>query len=578
MKKYDSEFERLARTLEPNERKSLLDKIRKLKQIENIKIPEVKKENIVRRQLNYAKNLVVKSNFITKIIVWFISFFSNKKREEVILGWMFNDIKKEITIKYGNLVDFKNGVLTRYFAEEVLNLAEICNELIPIINLYFKDEVYYYDFLSLLIEKSFSSELQMSLDKLNPETFNLDSDYIELDKYFSERDKRLKDFFQKLSFYSFNNIEKFFSRFELIIIMVNFDYKGLLYDFIREDQLGRNQSKEGIHFFIVENLLERLYILLETINFNYDQIIPIEDMLHFSKDQMENATDESIFSKKDIEKIKMLLQSINNFKKAVPLKLIFQYFKNDILYSPTPLSIKIDVLTLYKEYKRKIINKEWTIYFEKIGEMNLKKTLDLLFPEYDFNTLDYFNPDLSEIINKKSPFKLKNVKKINIIMHFLDTKYRTEIEKIINKILISGNFTKDTIRSNLASTYYLLHNYPERIRNFDNDFESDNEYGRKISSYLKVSSGEIDYTRTLRNTILDINDSSNQLIEEVFNALWSIQELANNLANYYNAKNVLVLNFNEIKLPGYFNSIQAIKDVKKILDLFFKVYNQIGEY
>lgn len=578
MKKYDSEFERLARTLEPNERKALLDKIKKIKQIENLSLPEVKKENVVRRQLNYAKNLVVKSNFLTKIIIWFISFFSNKKREEVVLGWMFNDIRKEISIKYGNLIDFKNGVLTKYFAEEVLNLAEICNELIPIINLYFKDEVYYYDFLSLLIEKSFNSELKISLDRLNPETFDIRSDYIELDKYFNERDRRLKDFFQKLSFYSFNNIVRFFSRFELIIILINFDFKGLLYDFISKDQSGKSQSKDGIHFFVVDSLLERLYILLESIDFNFDKIIPIEDMQEFSKKEMENSSEENLFSKKDIEKIKILLQSISNFKKAVPLKLIFQYFRNDILYAPAPLTIKIDVMTLYKEYKRKIINKEWAIYFEKIGEMNLKKTLDLLFPDYDFNTLEYFNLELLDLINKKSPFKLKNVKKLNIIMFFLETKYRTEIEKIVNKILISGNFTKDTIRSNLASTYYLLHNYSERIRKFDNDFESENEFGRKISSYLKVNAGEIDYTRTLRNTILDINDSSNQLLEEVFNALWNIHELATNLANYYSAKNVLVLNFNEIKLPGYFNSIQAIKDVKNLLDLFFKVYNQIGEY
>ena len=41
-------------------------------------------------------------------------------------------------------------------------------------------------------------------------------------------------------------------------------------------------------------------------------------------------------------------------------------------------------------------------------------------------------------------------------------------------------------------------------------------------------------------------------------ALWN----AINYLNANNAKNVLVLNFNEIKLPGYFNSIQAIKDVK----------------
>ncbi len=578
MKKFDSEFERLARTLEPDERKALLDKIRKLKQIQSIKIPELKKENVVKRQFNYAKTLIRKSNFFTRLIIVIISFFSNKKREEVVLTWMFNDIRKEIILKYGNLVDFKNGVLSRHFAEEILNLAEICNDLIPIINVYFKDEMYYYDFISSVLEKNFSSELTLSLDRLNPETFEIKSDFIELAEYLNEKDKRLKDFFHKLSFHSFANFERLFSRFELIIIFVNFDFKGLLYDFIKEDQMSGNVSKEGIHFFIVENLLEKLFMLLEAIDFDYDKVILIEDMQEFSKQQNLTYDSESGFSRKDIEKIKILFQTISNFKKTVPLKLIFQYFKNDILFSPMPLRIKIDVMNLYKEYKRRIINKEWTIYFDRIGELNLKKTLDLIFPDYNFNTLEFFNQELSDLINKRSPFKIKNIKRLNLILYFLETKYKTEIEKIVNKVLLSGNFTKDTIRSNLASTYYLLHNFPQRLRSFDDNFETDKEYGRKITNYLKVNAGEIDYTRTLRNTIIDINEVSSQLVEEVFNGLWAIHELSNNLADFYNARNVLVLNFNEIKIPGYFSPTEAIKKVKEVIDLFFKVYNQIGEY
>ncbi len=578
MKKYESEFERLARTLEPDERKVLLDKIRKLKEIQRIQIPEEKKENITKRQFSYAKNLIFKSSFITKIIIWFISFFSNKKKEEVVLTWLINDIKKEIINKYDNIIDFKNGVLTKYFAEEILNLAEICNDLLPIINLNFKDEIYYYDFLSWLIEKNFNTELKISMERLNPETFEIKSDYIEIEQYFNERDKRFKDFFQKLSFYSFNNYERFFSRFELIIILVNFDFKTLLYDFLKEEQIKGSVSKEGIHFFIVENLLEKLHILLEAIDFDYKNILFIEDMVEFNNQQIQNIGLEGTFSGKDIEKIKMLFTSINNFKKAIPLKLIFQYFRNDILYDPLPLRIKIDVLSLYKEYKRKIITKEWLLYFDKIGEMNLKKTLDLLFPDYNFNTLEFFNQELSDVINQKSPLKLKNVKKLNILIYFLETKYRSEIEKIVNKILINGNFTKDVTRSSLASTYYLLHNYPERIRNFDTNFDLNKDFGRKLSSYTKSTTTEIEYSRTLRNTILEINETTNQLVEDVFNALWHINEIATNLANYYNAKSVLVLNFLELKMPGYFNSIQAIKNVKDILELFFKIYNKISDY
>jgi len=61
-----------------------------------------------------------------------------------------------------------------------------------------------------------------------------------------------------------------------------------------------------------------------------------------------------------------------------------------------------------------------------------------LFKNYDFNTLDFFNPDLKNKIDMHSHIKLKNVKKLNILTHFIEKVYKPEIEKVINKLLIDG--------------------------------------------------------------------------------------------------------------------------------------------
>ena len=59
--------------------------------------------------------------------------------------------------------------------------------------------------------------------------------------------------------------------------------------------------------------------------------------------------------------------------------------------------------------------------------------MQLLFKDYNFNSLEYFTPDFKKNIEEKSVAKVKNVKKLNFLVKFLEEKYPKEVEKVINQ-------------------------------------------------------------------------------------------------------------------------------------------------
>ncbi|MCK4796148.1 MAG: hypothetical protein KAT05_02135, partial [Spirochaetes bacterium] len=570
---------RLSKNLDEEERYALLMKIKKEKETDKASVSNNKKKNAIQRQFKLARNEYEKSSFLTKIIILIMSIFEAKKKEEVILDRMFKEIKKEIQTKFNNIIDFKTNTLTNDFAKEILNLADACKTVFLVIDRYFGDPLYYYGFLSSILEKNFSNELKSMLEDINPRNFEIKFDYVDKEEFFMEKEKRLKKFFQHIELATYNNITSNFLNFEIIIRLIRFDYNALLYYFFKDDTSINKSNMQGTKFSIIDNLLEKLYTLINSILFDYNNIIFIEEMNEYNKQfPISGIQTDNTFSEKEIKLIKNIFEVITNFKTKVPLRQIFQYFKKDLLYKPASLNIKINFIALYKDYKKNKINIEWENYYNKIKEINLTKLIQGLFKNYDYNTLNYFTLELKQNVDAHSYLKLKSVKKLNILTQFIEKIYKNNIEKIINRILIDGNFIKDSYRNNLSSSYYLLYNSSERIREFDKSLNPERDIGKKISTFIKISSKESEYTQTLQNTIIDVNDTSAEIIDEIFNALWNVKDLFINILNNTDADNLIVQNIHRIKVPGCINPIEVITKNTKSFDIFFKIFKYTEDY
>ena len=386
--KYDSEFERLSKNLNEEERKELLEKIqREKKNYNEEEYKQGKKESDYQRQLKIAINTYNGFSLFTKFIIWLKTIFYGKKKEEVVLDRMFNEIKKEIQYINNNIIDFKTNSFTNNFVEEILNLAEVCNNCLPVIDGYFDDTMYYQSFICEIIEDSFTEELKNLLDNINPEKFEIKSNIIEEDEFNNEKEKRIRKFFNQLSLTSFNKLNSMFENFEVIIKLITFNFKALLFDLNEKYETESSSTvKYGAKYSAVGELLEKLYIILNSIDFNYEDINFIDRMIDYSNKNPVNKNIEDVnLINKISELMRRVFHKIESIRIKIPFKLIFQYFKRDLLYKPSELNLSLDSIQIYKNYKRNIFNSQWEEYYSKIRDRNQEKLLNDLFKDYKFD-------------------------------------------------------------------------------------------------------------------------------------------------------------------------------------------------
>jgi len=286
--KNSSQFDLLTKHLDEEERKQLLHKIKKDKN-NNLIIEEEFSDNlsqnkntsVYEKQIRIAKNVYDNESLLVKIIIWIVSLFTGKKKEDVVLNKLFKDLKKDILLINDGIINFESDVLTNFFTNEINNLYDACNLVLPVIDKFFNDTIFYNSFLSFIFEKNFDDNLKKQLDELNPENFNIDSSKIDKELYLDEKKKRINNFFKQLSLFPISDLNKKFINFEIFIRFITFDFRTLIYYFIQDNNIDASQIKYGVKFSVVESLLEKLFIILNSINFNYNDIDKLDSLSFF---------------------------------------------------------------------------------------------------------------------------------------------------------------------------------------------------------------------------------------------------------------------------------------------------------
>lgn len=577
----ESQFDYLAKSLNEEERKDLLKKIKKITK-EEVREESISSESAqdiksnYEKQLKIARSIYEAESFFSKIIITIISFFTGKKKEEIILKRLFNELKKEILAINPDIINFEYALLTLSFLEEIEKLSQYCTNLLPLVEKFFGDTKVYNNFVMWLIEKTFDEELKTLLKELDPDNIEVNLSQLNKEDFLNEKKKRFNNFIKKFSFLDLSDVTNSFEKFEILVRLITFDFKVFNYYFT---DTTLNREITGIKFNVLEPLLEKLLTIVSTIDFSFEEIKFLEriDEINFDLISSDEKEENFLISNEDIQNFKTLFETIKQFNSRVPLLEILQYFKQNLLYKPQKIRITTDLVSLYKNLKRNQIDVLWEKQFSRLIERKQTLLIKELLGEYDFNTLENFNLKLSPI-NKSSHIKIKYIKKLNILTEFLLRIYKNEIEKIINKILIDGSFAKESYRNNLSSSYYILKNIPEKIKNFDLEFDEDGSFGKRLSVYFKVSIGEIDYTKSIQNTIIEINETTEKIISDSIEAINQIRSFIHNILDVPIDLNSFLLNFESIKIPGYINSYQAVIKIKEYFDKFIEIFNSLEDF
>jgi len=129
---------------------------------------------------------------------------------------------------------------------------------------------------------NFSDDLKKKLESLEPENFKMESEIIEKEIFLEEKKSRLKEFFKEFSHSKFSEQNDIFKRLEIFIKLVTFDFKTLLYYFTKDYSISTEAGKSGIKFFIADELLEKLAVAVNALDFDYSTINFIEEMKTYS--------------------------------------------------------------------------------------------------------------------------------------------------------------------------------------------------------------------------------------------------------------------------------------------------------
>ncbi|OHD27931.1 MAG: hypothetical protein A2Y34_14755 [Spirochaetes bacterium GWC1_27_15] len=576
-----SEFEKLSKNLTEEERAELLSKI-KNEQLENDSSENNKKEkkdNDISNQYKIAKAEFEKKGLLDKLLIFVAAFISGKNKEDVVLEKEFGKLKKEINGKYYNIIDFDKKVFTHNFANELILLYDSVIKILPIVDNFFSDLNYYYSFLYDMFEKRLSDRSSKFFKELDPENLKLNTtEFIEKNAFLREKDRKLKEFFDNIDKINPKELVNKVNNFELVLKLIKFEYTKVLQAFSLSNFKTLTDSYHTANFISIEKSIDKFYTLLYHLDFDIDDIISY--VYEFSIYSKNNYISESqailkkSFSDSDLKKFEDFLKSLKIFLEKIPLFKILKYIKKDLLYKPKDIFYDTNLISIYKDIKRKKSTEDWEKYYLNLKKHDLQRLVSELFSDYNFAILNNFSLDLYTRIFEKTSYKITSIYFINIITFFVTKFYRNNLENFINRILIEANFVDELSKFHLTGAYHILNNSIEKINTFDVKFAKDNEYGKKINLYLDRISNDIDLKRSFQNYIYEINDEGISLSNELHNALQNVYNFMTSLTET-NKSEIPIVNLDSIRLSGNINIHSLIDKYVDILFRFFKIYKQI---
>lgn len=578
-------FSKLVKDITDKERNELLGKLQKYTydDLESGKGSDVRRsERNKRKEIEkYSQNVYKKMSLINKIITVIKSFFSGQPIEDIVIENEFNDIKKNIKIQNPKLVDFAQHKLTSTFIKKIIPLIKEINIISEGIDSAINETVFYYEFLVYVVEKVKSDELQELMKIISPYDIDESTNVMDKKVYDNEKEKRIKRFFSKLSTQiNFDDISREFLHFELLRKLLQFDYNGLLrMFFIYDVEQTLGEKNFAIITDNVISSIERFYRIISSLSFDFESSLILKDFFDYLEKfpiHIKDINDTADYNQyyNSILKLSSIIKEIN---KEIPFEEIFKYAYKNVLYRTRIIKFNFNVYDLYRAYKTKIIEKLWDNSYQQLRKNRIESIVHEIFGKYNFDSLHYFKKDVKMRIEKYAKTPLNDYYVINFILKFITMHYKGKIEVALNKILINGNFKKETEKQKLSASYYLLNSAEERILNFDRKFSEEHSFMKKIISTIRRIGGDPNYKTPLINIVNDINNETNTITNELIDAIKNTKDILAKISSPDQSDWRLVSNFSAIKIPGFTNSLIALEKYVKILEKVLDVYKLIKD-
>lgn len=470
-------FEQLAQELPEDERKNMLKEIKKspiaskepdqnkrndfvLNRNENILIEtEIYSEN--KKKIKNAKESL---SFYQKIMFFFNRFISNKSIENLLEEYLLKKEAEKVEIESPDLIDFKNQKLKEKFLTKISSLSndiEIFSQPINYILKENKIDLFY----RYIIQKEVPIFEETILRDVNPENIyeselpeNLDIIKPTVIKIFNEKINS----FEKEEKAAIIEHLKAFCYMEKL---VTFPFESFKYLFLSDIN-----NHNTCHFIKAKKPLAKLDTILSKLATEFSKLDTLAEYL-FGFYDTSTAPTESLkngnntpnndtlkeVSPAEKKKASNALASIQNFYTSLPFNHLLRVITINLSYKTASLICRVDWFTAYK----KLLKKEIEDQTDEYVFLEKKKRLIKQLREYIKEISLAENDDMT-LISERAQYNLRNCNILYYLYIVFEKFYTENLEEIFSKIIIDGNFYKDSNKKELIEAFTVLKTFKKK--------------------------------------------------------------------------------------------------------------------
>jgi hypothetical protein len=347
-------FKKLSKQLNENERQQLLDKL--TRDGEGDSTSYNGENDSKERQYRHARVIYEKLGFFDKFIIWIVSFFSGKKREDVVIQEELQKIQRDVKSRYPNLVSFESKRFTHNFARELVKLSRAIEIAGKSAGPFYTRGNYFLYFLVDLFESLLPTNLQELLSYCDPDNLDQNNDYLDKNQYNQEKNRRIKRFFNQVDLIMNEEFNTGLKNFELMIKLLNFEFYPLMKDFSLNSHEESVSARNFSEFFKCQKQVEQLFRLLKEITFEPSAIPFADSLARYSATHPlgdDEAGNKIVYGDQQNQLLATVIETVHDMKKRIPFKEVFQCIHEDLLYKVQPIAGGQAFMVQYKEYKRK---------------------------------------------------------------------------------------------------------------------------------------------------------------------------------------------------------------------------------
>ncbi|OJF76459.1 MAG: hypothetical protein BKP49_07110 [Treponema sp. CETP13] len=326
--------------------------------------------------------------------------------------------------------------------------------------------------------------------------------------------KNLENHLKVLTTAPFHKIQVTLNNFDIFLNVCNFNFINCIHLFDSSynitSQTQPNFSPTDVEE--AETVLQDLYYVIK--NLSIDASLAralIASIAILNNGHLDKKTKNNI-----ITHIKTISEIFNQILTVDCIKNLVRISKNDPTYEPEAMISQNDYISKYRDKLKRIFKDESRRISSELQDEKLNVSIKKLFGDQVFFHLNGYNQKMNLYLQERTTTTFLWVTPLEIIKNFLIIYLPESVFSLLNDIVLEGFFLNPTNKSIFSSLIYSCNVFPEKLKSFEDSFDSKGEYSTElIQGYVQDSQRDSEFEKTLQTLIDKINLTAKDLVQTI---------------------------------------------------------------